>query len=77
MAVQVLQPPDDSLKELTWRLSSVRGKRVPGWTLCWWLEHLHIEPNEYGLYLELPDLTSSSLVIVDFPAIAPRPFVTG
>lgn len=50
MTVQVLQPPGYSLKELAWRLSRVRGKRVPDRTLRWWLEQLHIEPNEYGLY---------------------------
>lgn len=52
MTVQVLQPPGYSLKELAWRLSRVRGKKVPDRTLRWWIEQLHIEPNEYGLYDE-------------------------
>lgn len=50
MTVHVLQSPGHSLKELAWRLSRVRGRKVPDRTLRWWIEQLHIEPNEYGLY---------------------------
>jgi len=50
MTVQVLQPPGHSLKELAWRLSRVRGRKVPDRTLRWWIEQLHMEPNAYGLY---------------------------
>jgi hypothetical protein len=50
MAPQVIQAHGHTLQELAWRLSTVRRKRVPIRTLRWWIEQLHIEPNEYGLY---------------------------
>lgn len=63
MTVQVLQPPGYSLKELAWRLSTVRKRRVPDRTLRWWLEQLHIEPNQYGLYDDNDLATLTSLVL--------------
>jgi hypothetical protein len=63
MTVQVLQPPGYSLKELAWRLSRVRGRRVPDRTLRWWLEQLHIEPNKYGLYEDNDLVVLTSLVL--------------
>lgn len=63
MTVQVLQPPGYSLKELAWRLSRVRGRKVPDRTLRWWLEHLHIEPNQYGLYDDSDLAVLTSLVL--------------
>ncbi len=50
MLIQATQPNGHTLKELAWRLARVRRKPVPDRTLRWWLEELHIEPNEYGLY---------------------------
>ncbi|PSB24065.1 hypothetical protein [Stenomitos frigidus] len=50
MAPQVIQANGHTLQELAWRLSTVRRKRVPIRTLRWWIEQLHMEPNEYGLY---------------------------
>ena len=50
MTPQVIQANGHSLQELAWRLSTVRRKRVPIRTLRWWIEQLHMEPNEYGLY---------------------------
>jgi hypothetical protein len=50
MAPQVIQAHGHTLQELAWRLSTVRRKRVPIRTLRWWIEQLHMEPNEYGLY---------------------------
>ena len=63
MTAQVLQPPGYSLKELAWRLSKVRGKKVPDRTLRWWIEQLHIEPNEYGLYDDSDLAVLTSLVL--------------
>lgn len=50
MKPQVIQANGHSLQELAWRLSTVRRRKVPIRTLRWWIEQLHIEPNEYGLY---------------------------
>ncbi len=50
MSPQVIQAHGHTLQELAWRLSTVRRKRVPIRTLRWWIEQLHMEPNEYGLY---------------------------
>jgi len=50
MTPQVIQANGHSLQELAWRLSTVRRKRVPIRTLRWWIEQLHMEPNDYGLY---------------------------
>lgn len=50
MAPQVIQANGHTLQELAWRLSTVRRKKVPLRTLRWWMEQIHIEPNDYGLY---------------------------
>ncbi len=63
MTVQVLQPTGYSLKELAWRLSKVRGRKVPDRTLRWWIEQLHIEPNDYGLYDDNDLAVLTSLVL--------------
>ena len=61
--MQALQPPGYTRAELAWRLSRVRGKRVPAPTLTRWLEELHIEPNDYGLYDDSDLQVLTSLVL--------------
>ncbi len=63
MNAQVLQPTGYSLQELAWRLSRVRGRKVPDRTLRWWMEQLHIEPNDHGLYDESDLAVLTSLVL--------------
>lgn len=65
MLIQVTQPPGHTLKEMAWRLARVRRKPVPDRTLRWWIEQLHIEPNQYGLYddSDLEILTSLVLFL--------------
>lgn len=50
MIIEALQPEGHTLKELAWRLSAVRRKRVPDRTLRWWIDELHIQANAFGLY---------------------------
>ena len=63
MIVQVLHSPGYSLKELAWRLSKVRRRKVLDRTLRWWIEQLHIEPNDYGLYDDSDLAILTSLVL--------------
>ncbi len=63
MTAQVLQPEGHSLQELAWRLSRVRGKRVPKRTLLWWIQELSIESNEFGLYDDGDLAALTSLVL--------------
>ncbi|MEX0272470.1 hypothetical protein AB3R30_25480 [Leptolyngbyaceae cyanobacterium UHCC 1019] len=65
MLIHATQPDGHTLKELAWRLSRVRRKKVPDRTLRWWIERLHIEPNHYGLYddSDLEILTSLVLFL--------------
>lgn len=63
MNLQVLQPSGHTLKELAWRLSRVRKKRVPDRTLRWWIEQCCIEPDEYGLYSDSDLEVLTNLVI--------------
>lgn len=61
--IQALQPSGHTRPELRWRLSKVRGKRVPEPTLTRWLGELCIEPNEYGLYSDDDLKVLTSLVL--------------
>jgi len=61
--VQALQPPGHTRAELAWRLSRVRGRRVPEPTLSRWLTELGMEPNAYGLYDDGDLATLTSLVL--------------
>lgn len=61
--MQALQPPGHTRAELSWRLSRVRGKRVPEPTLTRWLTELCIGPNEYGLYDDADLAVLTSLVL--------------
>lgn len=60
--IQTLQPLGHTRPELRWRLSRVRGKRIPEPTLTRWLLQLCIEPDEYGLYDDSDLATLTSLV---------------
>lgn len=61
--IQALQPEGHTRAELCWRLSRVRGKKVPEPTLSRWLTDLCMEPNEYGLYDDSDLATLTSLVL--------------
>ena len=50
LSVEALQPKGHTRAELAWRLSIVRGKRVPEPTLTRWLTELGIVTNDFGLY---------------------------
>ena len=63
MTPQVIQANGHTLQELAWRLSIVRRKKVPLRTLRWWIEQLHIEPNDYGLYDDSDLAILTSLVL--------------
>lgn len=61
--IQALQPQGHTRAELAWRLSRVRGKRVPEPTLTRWLGELCIEPNDFGLYSDEDLKVLTSLVL--------------
>lgn len=61
--MQVIQAYGHSLPELAWRLSIVRGKRVPDRTLRWWIQELCLEVNEWGLYEDSDLALLTSLVV--------------
>lgn len=61
--IQALQPQGHTRSELSWRLSRVRGKRVPEPTLTRWLGELCIESNEFGLYNDEDLQLLTSLVL--------------
>jgi hypothetical protein len=63
MNIQATQPQGHTLKELAWRLATVRKRPVPDRTLRWWIEQLCMEPNEYGLYDDSDLATLTSLVL--------------
>lgn len=63
MNIQAIQPKGHTLQELAWRLARVRRKPVPDRTLRWWIEQLHLEPNEYGLYEDSDLEILTSLVL--------------
>lgn len=63
MNIQAIQPKAHTLQELAWRLARVRRKPVPDRTLRWWIEQLHLEPNEYGLYEDSDLEILTSLVL--------------
>jgi hypothetical protein len=60
---QALQPQGHTRSEMRWRLSRVRGGKVPAPTLNRWLKDLAIEPNDYGLYDDRDLQILTSLVL--------------
>jgi len=61
--MQVIQAQGHTLPEMAWRLSRVRGKRVPDRTLRWWISELCLEPNPLGLFEDSDLAVLTSLVL--------------